>query len=596
MVSTHPPARSAPRLPVPPADTTRSLPATSEKKPSCDRERRTERRRRSPAPPATDSAAPRSTLQPSPPAKPLPQSGRPAEFSAASSTPASPSHLLPSQGFADHATRAHAHHNPHVPHPAGDGRATFNQHHRAASLGNTNGLAPNHFSVSPSEFQLPAAALTARRAGLLSTVRHQSQRIVQRIGRTVNRSPSARSDCAGTVRASEIAAAASLGRSMAGDGIGTSAPSASFKNVSPNSPPCQSIEITSPSDTCSVASKLASGYTTCRSIARFKCRAPYFMSVPSFSKNSRAGCVTRNKNRPFAVSSTRCCTIPSSISRINSSCAERSGRNTTVLSIRFMNSGANFLFAASDAVFSTFSSNPNFVSVRCTGANPNPPVISSVISTPPKFDVMKIIVCDKSTRRLSPSVKVALSKIPNSNCHKASEAFSISSNSKNEIFSFSVWYCARASCVIKGCVSRCPKYPGGEPINFAISCECWNSAQSTLITARGSPNSTSAVASTTRVFPAPVGPKNSKFPTGRPGEFNPARNTWYKSTTACTASSCPTIFRRSPASKSRDSTLRWVGSSCSACAPTFCSLPELSAAFRIARFRSLELIQLHIER
>src|ERR1700678_3148546 len=121
---------------------------------------------------------------------------------------------------------------------------------------------------------------------------------------------------------------------------------------------------------------------------------------------------------------------------------------------------------------------------------------------------------------------------------------------------------------MSGCVSRWPRYPGGEPINFAISCECWNSAQSTLITARGSPNSTSAVASTTRVLPAPVGPKNNRFPTGRPGEFNPARNTWYKSTTACTASSCPTIFRRSPASKSRDSTLRWVGSSCNACAPT----------------------------
>jgi len=26
-------------------------------------------------------------------------------------------------------------------------------------------------------------------------------------------------------------------------------------------------------------------------------------------------------------------------------------------------------------------------------------------------------------------------------------------------------------------------------------------------------------------LPAPVGPKNSKFPTGRPGEFNPARKT-----------------------------------------------------------------------
>src|SRR6202035_4650427 len=143
---------------------------------------------------------------------------------------------------------------------------------------------------------------------------------------------------------------------------------------------------------------------------------------------------------------------------------------------------------------------------------------------------------------------------------------------------------------------RCPKYPGGEPISFAISWECWNSAQSTLITARGSPNSTSAVASTTRVFPAPVGPRNSKLPTGRPGEFKPARNTWYRSTTACTASSCPTIFRRSPPSKSRDSTLRRLGFSCSACAPTvILPLPELSAALEIARCRPLELIKFHVE-
>src|SRR5580700_5509573 len=61
---------------------------------------------------------------------------------------------------------------------------------------------------------------------------------------------------------------------------GTAAPSASLENFRLASTPSQSIEITSPKDTCWVASKLASGYTTCRSIARFKCRAPYFMSVP----------------------------------------------------------------------------------------------------------------------------------------------------------------------------------------------------------------------------------------------------------------------------------------------------------------------------
>ncbi len=69
------------------------------------------------------------------------------------------------------------------------------------------------------------------------------------------------------------------------------------------------------------------------------------------------------------------------------------------------------------------------LSAGCT--KPRPPVISSVISPPPRFEVRKIIVAERSTRRLSPSVSVALSKIPSSNCHSAPEAFSISSNSRS---------------------------------------------------------------------------------------------------------------------------------------------------------------------
>src|SRR5207245_11205314 len=76
------------------------------------------------------------------------------------------------------------------------------------------------------------------------------------------------------------------------------------------------------------------------------------------------------------------------------------------------------------------------LSAGCT--NPRPPVISSVISPPPRFEVRKIIVADRSTRRLSPSVSVALSKIPSSNCHSASEAFSISSNRRKISLSISV--------------------------------------------------------------------------------------------------------------------------------------------------------------
>src|SRR6266568_3361177 len=107
--------------------------------------------------------------------------------------------------------------------------------------------------------------------------------------------------------------------------------------------------------------------------------------------------------------------------------------------------------------------------------NPIPPSINSVIAPPPRFDVRKITVCDKSTLRLSPNVSVALSNIPNSNCHSESLAFSISSNKRNDSFSLSVCEAANASCVISGCVSRCPRYQGGEPISLAISCEsCLN--------------------------------------------------------------------------------------------------------------------------
>ena len=52
---------------------------------------------------------------------------------------------------------------------------------------------------------------------------------------------------------------------------------------------------------------------------------------------------------------------------------------------------------------------------------------------------MKIMVREKSTRRLSPSVSVALSRIPSSRFHSASLAFSISSNSTKLILTFSVW-------------------------------------------------------------------------------------------------------------------------------------------------------------
>ena len=93
----------------------------------------------------------------------------------------------------------------------------------------------------------------------------------------------------------------------------------------------------------------------------------------------------------------------------------------------------------------------------------------------------------------------------------------LNSNSTKLSFSESLWNWLSRSWLSCGCVSRCPRYPGGEPISFAISWLCWNSAQSILRTACGSPARLSAIASTVRVLPEPVGPRKSRLPTGRPG-------------------------------------------------------------------------------
>jgi len=83
----------------------------------------------------------------------------------------------------------------------------------------------------------------------------------------------------------------------------------------------------------------------------------------------------------------------------------------------------------------------------------------------------------------------------------------------------------------------------GEPMSLAISWLCWNSAQSILSRARGSPKRASAMTSTTRVLPEPVGPRKSRLPTGRPGGFSPARKVWYMAVTLAMASSWPTTLR-----------------------------------------------------
>src|ERR1051325_5146037 len=97
-----------------------------------------------------------------------------------------------------------------------------------------------------------------------------------------------------------------------------------------------------------------------------------------------------------------------------------------------------------------------------------PPEINSDISLAPRFEVMTTIEREKSTRRLSPSVSVALSRMPSRSCHKESEAFSISSKRISESLVSSVCIRSRVSCVSIGEASRWPRYPGALPISFEI--------------------------------------------------------------------------------------------------------------------------------
>src|SRR5205085_7031813 len=79
--------------------------------------------------------------------------------------------------------------------------------------------------------------------------------------------------------------------------------------------------------------------------------APYFRSVPSSSRNLFTFCVQLNTNWLLPVACRmRCCTMPNSISSICSRCSDFRVLKTTILSMRFMNSGENLRRAASWAV------------------------------------------------------------------------------------------------------------------------------------------------------------------------------------------------------------------------------------------------------
>src|SRR5215475_5832532 len=97
-----------------------------------------------------------------------------------------------------------------------------------------------------------------------------------------------------------------------------------------------------------------------------------------------------------------------------------------------MNSGENLRRAASIPIFSSRA----LISCEAIapGANPIGPSVTRLISRAPRFEVSTMTQFEKSTQRLSPSVSVALSKMPNRSCQSASDAFSISSKKTKIIF------------------------------------------------------------------------------------------------------------------------------------------------------------------
>ena len=109
-----------------------------------------------------------------------------------------------------------------------------------------------------------------------------------------------------------------------------------------------------------------------------------------------------------------------------------------------MNSGVNLRRAASTPLRATFafsfSSSGTQLRSRRPSQRRNPSFGVMIGSSPcaPRLLVMKIMAREKSTLRLSPSVSVALSRMPSSRFHRASLAFSISSNSTKLIFIVSV--------------------------------------------------------------------------------------------------------------------------------------------------------------
>ncbi len=123
--------------------------------------------------------------------------------------------------------------------------------------------------------------------------------------------------------------------------------------------------------------------------------------------------------------------------------------------MRFRNSGVKRRRAAAVAMWASFSETAaRHGGAPAPAANPSFGWSIALISAAPRLPVMKMRAWEKSTRLLSPSVRVALSRMPSSRFHSASLAFSISSNSTKLSFRAGVWYWSSTSWLSSAWVSR----------------------------------------------------------------------------------------------------------------------------------------------
>ena len=146
-----------------------------------------------------------------------------------------------------------------------------------------------------------------------------------------------------------------------------------------------------------------------------------------------------------------------------------------------------------------------------------------LISLAPRFDVMKIMAREKSTLRLSPSVSVALSRTPSSRFHSASLAFSISSNRTKLSFTDVGVVLIQDFLAQQRMRLAMAQISGRRTDEFRDLVAVLEFGAIDLDYRFAVPVSPSAVASTVRVFPDPVGPRNRKFPIGLPGALMPVK-------------------------------------------------------------------------